>query len=523
MKNVNTKPKQIIYATRKPENPQRERLRQKAAALWVGLVALMIILPLIFISGTIIYFQVNNLNLPYVFIFDQNVGLISRDETEALVDLNWNQNRTIQLVNIEDPQKAYSFKPQELGIWVDSQATARSAYDFGRSYQPFKELLIALQGQSQIVMPVLHFDSSRAQETLESLADDLDISPVDATVVFHDGDWNISPGIDGHAIDINTTFDSLSNNTFSILLEGSLPFHLQTIPPDVADLTPLLGEIKKLASQEITITAYDPIEDQYFKWSVPLEQKSSWVSVEAHTYEIDIVIEPDDVDALFAAWSNELGDGRSFEPDLNTGDMIKKWQAGETPLITVHHDPTTYVVRQGESLWSISLKLGMPLWYIIDANPGLNIDNLSVGMELTIPSKNVLLPLPVVPDKRVVIDISQQRMTVYEDGQVRNTHIVSTGVEDSPTMAGVFQIQTHQHNAYASNWDLYMPHFLGIYEAWPGFMNGIHGLPMLSSGRRLWSGNLGTPVSYGCIILDLNAAEDLYHWADRGVVVEIRN
>ncbi|HCU56935.1 MAG TPA: hypothetical protein DF984_01680 [Anaerolineaceae bacterium] len=66
-----------------------------------------------------------------------------------------------------------------------------------------------------------------------------------------------------------------------------------------------------------------------------------------------------------------------------------------------------------------------------------------------------------------------------------------------------------------------LPHFLGIYEAWPDFMNGIHGLPLLSSGVRLWASTLGSPASYGCIILDLAAAEDLYNWADPGVVVEI--
>jgi lipoprotein-anchoring transpeptidase ErfK/SrfK len=127
-----------------------------------------------------------------------------------------------------------------------------------------------------------------------------------------------------------------------------------------------------------------------------------------------------------------------------------------------------------------------------------------------------------VENKRIVVDISEQSMTVYEDGEIRNTYIVSTGVSNSPTMAGIFQVQTHELNAYASNWDLYMPHFMGIYEAWPGFMNGIHGLPLLSSGQRLWASTLGSPASYGCIILDLAAAEDLYTWAEAGVVVEIR-
>jgi hypothetical protein len=85
----------------------------------------------------------------------------------------------------------------------------------------------------------------------------------------------------------------------------------------------------------------------------------------------------------------------------------------------------------------------------------------------------------------------------------------------------VFQVQTHERSAYASIWDLTMPYFLGIYEAWPGFQNGIHGLPTLSNGQILWENILGRPASYGCIILDLDTAEHLYNWAEDGTVVEI--
>jgi lipoprotein-anchoring transpeptidase ErfK/SrfK len=92
----------------------------------------------------------------------------------------------------------------------------------------------------------------------------------------------------------------------------------------------------------------------------------------------------------------------------------------------------------------------------------------------------------------------------------------------SPTMPGIFQVQSHFVNAYASRWDLWMPNFLGIYEAAPGFLNGIHGLPLLSNGVRLWGSVLGQPASYGCIILDLESAEHLFDWAEDGVVVEIK-
>jgi lipoprotein-anchoring transpeptidase ErfK/SrfK len=139
-----------------------------------------------------------------------------------------------------------------------------------------------------------------------------------------------------------------------------------------------------------------------------------------------------------------------------------------------------------------------------------------------LPPKDAMLLLPVVQGKRIVISIAEQKMWTYEAGGLRSEHVISTGIARSPTLPGLFQVLSHHENAYASRWDLWMPNFLGIYDALPGFTNGIHGLPLLSSGVRLWGNVLGRPASFGCIILDLKAAEELYAWAEDGVVVEIR-
>jgi lipoprotein-anchoring transpeptidase ErfK/SrfK len=170
----------------------------------------------------------------------------------------------------------------------------------------------------------------------------------------------------------------------------------------------------------------------------------------------------------------------------------------------------------------VGWKAGIQYWRMLKANPGVNPNALRTGQRVVVPSLDDQLPLPVVLNKRIVISIPQQRMWVYQDGEAIREFVISTGIARSPTQPGIYQVQTHELNAYAENWDLYMPHWMGIYEAWPGFMNGIHGLPMLSSGVRLWKNVLGSPASYGCIILDLPEAEWLYNWAENGVVVEIR-
>ncbi len=489
--------------------------------LWVSLGALLLLLPVLICSGVIIYFQVRQLNLPGVTVYDQPVGMMSIQETSAWVDLTWNKNRRINLISNADPEISYWVSPAELGLWVDPQSTADAAYAVGRSKAPLKDIRASIQGEPEVIFPVLYFDEAIARETLAKLAETIDITPLDAQIEYKDGQWLALESVEGRKHDIDSTIHSLVDNAFNILLTGTHNLEIKPQSPTVVDLSPVVDEIEALISQDLSLTAYDPILDESFNWSVPVEIKRSWVSVKPEDYSVSIAYDQNELRDLIKTWEKDLGEERSFE-GLQVENIIKDWKEGQTPHLMLRHNPTSYTVNPGESLWSISLKLGMPMYHIMAANEGLTTNNIKSGMVLNIPSKNILLPLPVVENKRIVVDISEQSMTVYEDGEIRNTYIVSTGVSNSPTMAGIFQVQTHELNAYASNWDLYMPHFMGIYEAWPGFMNGIHGLPLLSSGQRLWASTLGSPASYGCIILDLAAAEDVYTWAEAGVVVEIR-
>lgn len=491
------------------------------AALLVGLGALAVILPLCFLSLSIVTFQVLELNLPGVHVYNQSVGLTSWEDTVTLVDTAWNQDIRIRLLNPNHPSDSVIVTPEELGIWVDPIRTADAAYRFGRGPDPFADLLAAASGRPQVVMPTVLVDQVKAQEFIQLIADNINEMPVNASLTYQAGDWIVIPGKDGQELDLDAVLEDLLMNTEIILITGILQLQSRKIAPEVMDFSPVLSEIEALVDQDLVFNAYDPIRDEHLSWSVPLDNKRDWITVDPESSAVRMGFDPDVFSKLIVSWESDLGEDRSFDLPDDLSLLIENWENGQPVQTFIRYAPTTYQVNPGESLWSISLRLGIPMWYIMNANEGLTANNLQTGMVLNIPSKNDLLPLPVLPNKRIVIDIPTQRMTVYEDGQVRSTHVISTGIEDSPTMAGIFQVQTHSLNAYASNWDLYMPHFLGIYEAWPGFMNGIHGLPTLSSGQRLWAGNLGQPVSYGCIIMNLAEAEALYYWAEPGVVVEI--
>jgi LysM repeat protein len=181
----------------------------------------------------------------------------------------------------------------------------------------------------------------------------------------------------------------------------------------------------------------------------------------------------------------------------------------------------TYTVRRGDTLSSIASRHGTTASAIARANGLANMSYIYAGQRLTIPSGVGGATAPAAAGgKRIVVDLSDQRMYVYQNGQLLWNWVVSTGRPGQSTITGSFKVLNRIPNAYASTWGLQMPYWLGIY--WAGSLqNGIHALPIQANGQRLWDGYLGRPVSFGCIILSVDNAATLYNWAPVGTPVNI--
>lgn len=124
--------------------------------------------------------------------------------------------------------------------------------------------------------------------------------------------------------------------------------------------------------------------------------------------------------------------------------------------------------------------------------------------------------------KLVIVDISEQRTYIYQGNYLVDEFVVSTGAPGRDTALGEFKIQNKIPVAYASTWNLDMPFWLGIYWSGP-LQNGFHALPTVRhTGVTMWDGYLGQRVSYGCIVLSLEDAENLYNWVDVGTPVKIQ-
>ncbi len=487
--------------------------------LILGLL-LSLTIPAALVLGLLAVFEAAHLVLPGVFVAGQPVGSQSLAQLQSQLDTTWNVQATLTL---SDGQRRWAARPMEYGLYLDPAATAAAAYAAGRA-NALEELSQILLRQPRSVEPVVVFNPARARAGLEQIAKELYRAPRDAQLQFAGGQWSATPGQPGQALNLAATLAQIQESPWRTLLSGQIQLLVTPLAPQVSDLTPLAGVYQTLANRPLKLRAYDPISDETSTWSLPPEQLARYIQV------VDPLATPpqlrlagEALDDALARWQPEtLGAGRVFAEIQGRERLSEIWQQGGELFALIRRLPTRYTVQRGDTIYSIAARVGLPAWRIEKANPQTPSGSLSVGQVLIIPSKNDLLPLPVVMGKRIVISTSKQHMWVYEGGKLRSEHIISSGIASSPTLAGVFQVTDHILNAYAERWDLWMPHWLTIYEAVPGFSNGIHGLPLMHSGLRLWGNVLGKPASYGCIIMSLKEAEDLYRWAENGTVVEIK-
>ena len=195
-----------------------------------------------------------------------------------------------------------------------------------------------------------------------------------------------------------------------------------------------------------------------------------------------------------------------------------------------------YIVKPGDSLAKIAASTGTTVAALMQANGISNANLVYTGQRLVIPGKGAAQAKPAAAAGPVsapavaapaggtglVTSVSKQRCYLFQGGSLTDTWPCSTGRAGAPTMAGNFKVQSKLPRAYGSRWGFWMPYWLGIYWA-GGTENGIHGLPISAkTGYKDWGNKIGTPISFGCIVLQDAAAKKLYDMAYIGMPVSIR-
>lgn len=177
----------------------------------------------------------------------------------------------------------------------------------------------------------------------------------------------------------------------------------------------------------------------------------------------------------------------------------------------------THIVQANEGLAGIARQYGVSWTAIAQANNLANPNLIYAGQTLIIPDPTAVPPAdygqPAAPDpsKWILIELSKQQITAYQDGVPLKTVSVSSGLPGTPTVTGDFTIYSKLPDQTMTGPGYYLPGVPWVMYFYRGY--AIHG--------TYWHNNFGQPMSHGCVNLRTEDALWFYDFAPLGTLVRV--
>lgn len=483
----------------------------------VRLGALMLVLVVgIFVTSSLLASEIP----PNVWAMNQPIGRMSKAEAGDLLFRNWHESIRIRVLLEGDVMAEMT--PDDIGLVLDIDAMVEAASSVGLSGIP---LGVGIE-------PMVSLDYGEAENYLLSIVNEVYLPPYEAGYAFENGELVGVSGRSSRELDIVGTLEAMQANPLGIFNRGQVELLTNATPPDVIDPTPFLSDAREFVDGSFTLLGYDPYTNDYEPWTTTEDQLVNWLA--AGYNSLTLREEPFErfIDAVNDTLRNNeqsryLNDQEAYE-QVNRALMSGDSEA----ILRLRYTSSDYTVEWGDNGYRIGQKTGLPFNLIDELNPDIEWGALSVGDTVRIPSRDKVLPLEPIANKRIVVDLTRQWLVAFENEEIVFSWPISSGRSDAPTYTGIFQILSHAEVAYGSSFSLCnasgtscgqweMNWFMGVYEVVPGLMNGFHGAVLLPDGTYLGGGGVRYPSTFGCVMSEDEQARQLYDWAELGTIVEI--
>ncbi|WP_106816908.1 L,D-transpeptidase family protein [Microbacterium timonense] len=373
----------------------------------------------------------------------------------------------------------------ELGATVDARALADAAFAEHPMWNP--TTWFSSPGDAAVEL-----DPATATETLRAAAPQLYTDPVDATIDFDaaSASYVSTPAEPGTGIDVAAVEAALQ----SAFESGQTRVEFDPVTADVpADLTTEIAEatVAQLNGMLDTVGFY--VGDER---TVPVDRAvaASWLTIAPGDGEFTIT-----------------ADASAIQPIVDTLPAAVD-RAPENALVIT--DTAGKVLREiagGQSGRTVGDTSGVADAFAAQLSGGDAVYKLPVE---EVPVGTTTLA------RNIVVDLSEQRTYIYENGQVVNSFLISSGTAATPTHTGNFRINSHIR-VQDMGALCYNPNAVNSYctknVPWVMYFNGDQGFH-----GTYWHNNFGNRMSHGCVNLPLSTAEFLYTWAPNGTEVRVQ-
>ncbi|MCK4472265.1 MAG: VanW family protein, partial [Anaerolineae bacterium] len=198
------------------------------------------------------------------------------------------------LVYLRRPDRSWGVRPADLGLRLNPQATLAPAYQLGRDRSWAGNLLthLRLLAYGENFPPIVVYDERVARFYLEALAEQVDLSPTDATLSL-DGVVPIAnPARSGRYLDVEATLVALVP-AVTRLAPAEVEMVVHEIPPATTDAEQALAEAEALLADSLMLVLAHPREGDPGPWALPPEQLATMLVARAESGALHAALDED--------------------------------------------------------------------------------------------------------------------------------------------------------------------------------------------------------------------------------------
>ncbi|WP_224785759.1 L,D-transpeptidase family protein [Microbacterium caowuchunii] len=382
-------------------------------------------------------------------------------------------------IEVETPAGTAQITGADLGASVDARALAESAF----AAHPMWNIT---QWNSAPMEAEITVDPALTEQALRDAAGSAYSAPVDASVAFDaaSASYTTTPAIEGQGLDPATVTsaleDAFTSGTGRTTIDGTfVPIEaaLTTAEADAAvgQLNGMLDTVGFYVGEERT---------------VPIDRAvaASWLTVT-------------DVDGSIAL----SADAAAIQPSVDALPGLVDRAPVNATVVT---DTAGNVLQEltpgvaGRAVGDTSGVADAFAAQLATGNAAYQVPVTETAFETTTLARNI------------DVNLSSQRATLYENGQVVYSWAISSGLSGTPTPTGNFTVFAHvrMQNMGCGPTSSYCTEDV----PWVTYF-----APDIAFHGAYWHNNFGSPMSHGCVNMRISEAKFVFDWAPNGTPVSV--
>jgi vancomycin resistance protein YoaR len=180
-----------------------------------------------------------------------------------------------------DGDRYWLATPADLGMLLDADRSASSAFEIGRSGGPFRRLMerySVLSGKHDVA-PVFILDENLAYRYLGALASQIDLATVEPSLSIDGTNVVVHPGQTGRKLDVSSTMAALTTQILS-MQDSAVSLIVQETPPEIVDVSAQADLARSIIGQTLSLEMPQDQPDQQGAWTFDSQALAAMLSFE---------------------------------------------------------------------------------------------------------------------------------------------------------------------------------------------------------------------------------------------------